>query len=121
MREFVGQAAREAGLEGQPLADLTVAVDEAVTNVVLHGYRGREGEIDILVEGRDGDLVVRLRDDAPPFDPAGARRLEVGEPLLSRPVGGMGVHLMRTLADSLSHRVTPSGGNETILVKKIRD
>lgn len=96
-------------------------MDEAVTNVVLHGYNGREGDIDILVEGRGGDLVVRLRDDAPPFDPVSARRLDVGEPLLSRPVGGMGVHLMRTLTDSLSHRVTPSGGNETVLVKKIRD
>ncbi len=121
IREFAAGAAREAGLAGQSLDDLLVAVDEAVTNVILHGYRDGEGEIDILVEEVDRGLVVRLRDDAPAFDPVSVRPPELGEPLLSRPVGGMGVYLMRTLTDSLSHRMTPSGRNETVMVKKIRD
>jgi anti-sigma regulatory factor (Ser/Thr protein kinase) len=41
-------------------------------------------------------------------------------PLEQRPLGGMGVHLARTLTDGLDHRILPGGGNETTVRKRLR-
>jgi anti-sigma regulatory factor (Ser/Thr protein kinase) len=41
-------------------------------------------------------------------------------PLEQRPLGGMGIHLARTLTDGLDHRILPDGGNETTLTKLLR-
>jgi anti-sigma regulatory factor (Ser/Thr protein kinase) len=41
-------------------------------------------------------------------------------PLERRPLGGMGVHLARTLTDRLDHRILPGGGNEVTLSKRLR-
>jgi serine/threonine-protein kinase RsbW len=62
-------------------------------------------------------LVVCLRDHAPPFDPRSVLPPDPSLPLEVRPLGGMGVHLMKQLVDRVIHRVPPQGGNELTLVK----
>src|SRR5215212_2495057 len=69
VRALVRSTATAAGADEETTSDLIQAVDELVCNVIVHGYAGRQGSIDVAV-GRSGDrLVVRIRDDAPPFDP----------------------------------------------------
>ena len=43
---------------------------------------------------------------------------DVTQPLDERPLGGMGIHLMRQLMDEVTHRATPQGGNELTMIKK---
>lgn len=119
VRDFINDAAVKLGLPRDAAEDLKVAVDEAVTNIVLHGYAGAEGDIEIAAEGRNGDVVLTLADNAPAFDLEGVHGSDLTEPLESRKIGGMGVHLMRTLTDSLSHESPPGGGNRITMVKKI--
>jgi anti-sigma regulatory factor (Ser/Thr protein kinase) len=95
-----------------------IALDEALTNVILHGYRGRAGEVAIEIEGRGRDLVIRLRDDAPPYDPRRVSAPDCAAPLARRPLGGLGVFLMRECMDELTHRRMPSGGNELTMIKR---
>jgi serine/threonine-protein kinase RsbW len=119
VREFVLGAARELGFAEAGLPAVELAVDEAVTNVVVHGYRGEPGPLEVAVE-RDGDrLVVRVRDRAPPFDPARAPAPDLTSPLDERPVGGLGVHLIRQAVDEMRHRTPEGGGNELTLVKRL--
>ncbi|UCC62878.1 MAG: ATP-binding protein, partial [Anaerolineae bacterium] len=69
IRRFVEERATTLGVDSDVLRDLLLVVDEAATNVIVHGYEGEKGLIEIEV-GRDADaLVVRLRDEALPFDP----------------------------------------------------
>jgi anti-sigma regulatory factor (Ser/Thr protein kinase) len=90
-------------------------VDEWVTNVVVHGYRGAHGPVEVEV-GRDGSsIVVRVRDRAPVFDPADAPGFDPSVPLERRRLGGMGIHLMRELMDSVEHRPLPGSGNEVTM------
>ncbi|MDH5748181.1 MAG: ATP-binding protein [Rhodospirillales bacterium] len=119
IRDFVGDAALGLGLETAAVSDLKVAVDEAVTNVVIHGYQGKSGGLEINVEREGDDLIVRISDDAPSFSPENVPPPDLTAPLESREIGGMGLHLMRTLTDALSYRPLPSGGNQLTLVKKI--
>jgi serine/threonine-protein kinase RsbW len=98
--------------------DVLLAVDEAATNVVVHGYQGREGVIEIEVL-REGDaLVIRLRDEAEPFDPTSIPPPDLAAPLEERALGKMGVYLVRQVMDEMSHRTTLQQGNELTLVKR---
>ena len=82
-----------------------VALDEALSNIVHHGLAGREGTAEIEIEFRlvGAEVEIVLADDAPPFNP-----LEVAEPdtarsLEERPVGGLGVALVRKLMDVVEY------------------
>ena len=121
IRLFVQEAAEKLQAERGAMEDMILAVDEAATNVMVHGYRGGPGELDIEIQ-RDGDaLVVILRDQAPPFDPSGFPEPDITIPLEDRFLGGMGIHLMRASTDAVHYRARPQGGNELILVKRAFD
>jgi serine/threonine-protein kinase RsbW len=120
VRRHVRERAAELGADGRCVDDLVVAVDEWVTNVIRHGYGGGQGAVEVLVM-RDGDQVaVRVRDEAPLFDPATAPPFDPTVPLEQRPLGGMGIHLMRELTDGMEHRIAPGGGNELVLRRALR-
>jgi serine/threonine-protein kinase RsbW len=118
IREFVQAAA--IGLRADPdiLHDVILAVDESATNIVMHGYRGQPGAVEVEVKPEGDALVVCLRDQAPPFDPTQLPSPDLTLPFDQRPVGGLGVYLTRTLLDEVTYRATPQGGNELTLVKK---
>jgi serine/threonine-protein kinase RsbW len=70
--------------------------------------------------GRQGEaLLVRLRDGAPLFDPTLLPMPDVTLPLEVRPLGGLGIFLMRQSVDDMTYRVTPEGGNELTLIKRM--
>ena len=118
IRRFVKERATTLGADLDLLSDLLLAIDEAATNVIVHGYAGREGFVEVEV-GREGDaLVVRLRDEAAPFDPTSASPLDVTLPPEQRLLAGMGIHLIRQTVDEMTHRITLQQGNELTLVKR---
>jgi len=119
IRQYVRDTAEAQGASAAAVEETLLAVDEAISNIVHHGYRGRqEGRIEITVERDGADLVIRLYDDAPPFDPTTVEPPDLTLPLEQRPVGGLGIHLMRQNMDRISHGVTEQGGNELTLVKR---
>lgn len=118
IRSFIQQAGAALGVRDDALGDLCVVVDEAVTNVILHGYRGAGGPVDIHVQ-RDGDaVVILLRDQARAFDGRGVEAPHLDESLAERKFGGMGVYLIRKLTDEAEYRPRAGHGNELRLVKR---
>ncbi len=118
IRRFAEETAMALGVDPAVIPDVVLAVDEAASNIILHGYQGRPGSIEIEVE-REGDaLVIRLRDEAAPFDPTSISSPDLSLPLEQRAVGGLGIFLIRQVVDEVTHRVTPQGGNELTLVKR---
>jgi serine/threonine-protein kinase RsbW len=118
IRSFVKQAGAALGVRDDALGDLCLVVDEAVTNVILHGYRGARGPVEIHVQ-RDGDaVVILLRDRAQAFDGRGIEAPHLDESLAERKFGGMGVYLIRKLTDEAEYRPLAGRGNELRLVKR---
>ena len=118
IRRFIKETASALGVDPATIHNVPLAVDEAVTNIIVHGYQCQGGAIEIEVE-REGDaLVIRIRDDAPPFDPAVIPPPDLTLPLAQRTPGGLGIYLIRQVMDEMTHRATPQGGNELILVKR---
>jgi serine/threonine-protein kinase RsbW len=117
IRRFIEEAATALGVAPAAIPDLVLATDEAITNIIVHGYQGQQGPIKIEVE-RDGDRVaIRLHDQAHPFDPTTFQPPDMTLPLEQRPIGGMGIYLIRQSVDELTYRVLPQGGNELTLAK----
>ncbi|MEZ4515985.1 MAG: ATP-binding protein [Chloroflexota bacterium] len=54
---------------------MVLAVNEAVTNILVHGYRGRPGNVEIGIERAGNDLIVILRDQAHAYDPTAVPHL----------------------------------------------
>ena len=122
VRAFVRETVTELGGSRRAADDLVQAVDEATCNVMVHGYGGAPGEIDIEAT-RVGDAIqIRLMDRSTPFDPtaAAARADRSAAPVPKRPGGmGVGIELLRTMTDAVRHHVRPDGGNELTLVRSI--
>jgi serine/threonine-protein kinase RsbW len=117
VRAAVRDVARACEAPSTCMDDLVQAVDEAVTNVIVHGYRGEPGTIDLTAELIDDDIVITLEDRAPSFDPTTVVAPDLSIPPQHRRPGGMGVHLMRLAVDSIEHRPRLGGGNILILTR----
>ena len=63
LRHAVADYAREAGIQGERLDDVRLAVSEAVTNVVRHAYRGERGQVHLTVRLVEDELWVLVADD----------------------------------------------------------
>lgn len=118
VRSFISKAGKSLGANDDSVGDMCLVVDEAVTNVILHGYDGRKGTVEIVVEREDDALVITIRDQAKAFNPGEVEAPHLEESLMERDYGGMGVFLINKLTDEASFRQLPDGGNELRLVKK---
>jgi serine/threonine-protein kinase RsbW len=118
VHRFVKETAAALGLDPSVIHDVRLAVEEMFSNTVLHGYRGEEGDIEIEISQEEGNLVIYLRDQAPPFDPTCVPPPDLTRPLKERPIGGAGIYLACQVVDDISHRITGSGGNEVTLTKR---
>jgi phosphoserine phosphatase RsbU/P len=117
--ERLGEFAAVHQLTPSVLYDLNVALEEAVTNIISHGYSDhREHEILVRIRVESGAVIVELKDDAPAFNPLTAPDPDVTAPLDERTAGGLGIHLMRKLMDDIEYQRLEDG-NLLIMKKNI--
>ena len=118
IRRFVQESAEGFGVPRADVPNVVLAVEEAVTNIILHGYAGRGGPLEIEIARPPGALVIRVCDEARPFDPTGVPAPDLTIPLEERAPGGLGVFLIRQIMDELIYRRQPDGGNELTMIKR---
>jgi anti-sigma regulatory factor (Ser/Thr protein kinase) len=100
IRDFVARLCVEAGATHDECFALKLAVDEACTNIIEHGYgEAGHGDISIAVSFEDGQARVVVSDTGRPFAPADAPPPDLDADWSERPVGGLGWHLIRNLVD----------------------
>jgi anti-sigma regulatory factor (Ser/Thr protein kinase) len=119
VRAFIRQRARDEGAGDEVVDDLVQATDELVCNVIGHGYPSGTGPVTVDVQRVGDRIVITIADEAPTFDPTTHPEPRLDLPLEERPLGGMGVHLARTLTDAMRHRMLPGAGNEVTLEKRL--
>jgi anti-sigma regulatory factor (Ser/Thr protein kinase) len=89
---------------------MDLCLEEAVSNIIRHGYAGKEEKPIILhfAMPRDGYFVVMVDDEAPYFNLLDAPELPMVSPNEDR-VGGLGIRLLRQFADVLEYEPMPTG------------
>jgi serine/threonine-protein kinase RsbW len=117
VRRFIQQTAVALTNDIEAIGDLVLAVDEAITNIIVHGYQNGSGEIEVCLSVAKNALTIGLNDRAPAYDPTDLPIPDTKAPLGMRKPGGMGVHMIRNLVDEVSYERTPDGWNKFILTK----
>jgi len=98
---------------------LSLALDEVVTNTISHGYDDQEAhEIRVGVTLANGRLSAEVEDDGRPFNPLTAPPPDLTSDVDERPVGGLGIHLVRSLMEQVDYR-RESGKNHLIMSKRL--
>lgn len=84
---------------------LNLSLEEILTNVISYGYEdNNEHTITIRISLKDKELIAEVEDDGKPFNPLEAPEPDIEKPLEDRPVGGLGIHLVRNLMDGLEYK-----------------
>lgn len=96
--------ARLHNIPPQVQQDIHLALDEIVSNIATHGFtRGRQRHITVQWAIDRGVLQVEVVDDGPPFDPLREPEPRPDVPIVDRPIGGMGILLVKRLMDSVEY------------------
>jgi len=115
VREAVRREALAQGCAPECAGDIVIAVDEACQNIIRHAYAGRsDGEIVLEIARSGEEILVTLRDFAPPVDPSRVRPRDLDD---LRP-GGLGTHLIRELTDGCGFAPAPPGGGNLFRMRK---
>ncbi|WP_129781731.1 ATP-binding protein [Peristeroidobacter soli] len=119
LADDVARWGEAAGLAEATVFQVNLVLDELITNVIMHGLGvGQPGCIVVRME-RAGDVLdIVLIDDARPFDPFSIAPPDLTADIERRPVGGLGVHLVRTLMDAW-HYARMDGRNFVSLRKHL--
>jgi serine phosphatase RsbU (regulator of sigma subunit) len=105
------------GFDTKKILDVQLAVEEVCVNIIRHGYGGREGSIQIALDLQDDRLIITIMDQAPMFDPTEFEKPEFSADLEKRPIGGLGIYLMKSLVDVMRYKFE-DGKNKLTMIKK---
>lgn len=96
--------AEEVNLETSIRRKLSLVFDELVNNVISYAYEDDDQHTILLTFVKAGDrLIVTIEDDGMPFNPFEAPAPDTSSEIDDRPIGGLGIHLVRTLMDKASY------------------
>ncbi len=116
---LVAEFCARHGLAEATAAQLTLVLDEAITNIISYAFDDSgEHEISVRISLAPGALIAELVDDGRAFDPLQVAAPDLAAPLAERAVGGLGVHLMRRLMDDIRYR-REGARNHLVLAKRI--
>jgi serine/threonine-protein kinase RsbW len=104
--EWVEQRCQEAGVGSALIFKMMLAIEEAAINVVSYGFAEvpPPHRIRVRLDIDEARCAAELIDNGRPFDPPAAPPPDVAEPLEEREPGGLGIHLLRTMADRIEYR-----------------
>lgn len=119
VRAFMGGLAERMGFSGEQGCRMSLALDEALCNVINHGYdRAEDGTITLAFSDRENGrpcLKIVIEDDGRQVDPADIKSRDLDE---IRP-GGLGVHIIREIMDEVLYERRESSGMRLTLVKYV--
>jgi len=120
LNKLVRQFGELHDVPSRTLYAVNLALDELVTNVMLYGFESPEGrKITVRITTAAGELTASVLDDGKAFNPLEAKAPDLNAPLEDRDLGGLGIHLVRSLMDQVSYA---RENNENVLTvrKRIR-
>lgn len=100
----IDEALARAGIAPSLANDIRLVSEEVVCNALAHGRQAGDGhEVIVEMSVREDRILLCFRDDGAPFDPLEHPPPDLECDLEERQIGGLGVHLIRTLADEIAY------------------
>ena len=121
LNAFVDEICEFNGLDDMTTMQMNLAIEEAVVNVMNYAYpKGTVGTVTIDAEASDERLKFVITDQGAPFDPTAKEDADITLSVEDRPIGGLGIFLVRQLMDSINYERV-NGCNVLTLRKKLGD
>ena len=106
VRAAVGQLAAMVGWNEADSRAITLAVDEALANVIRHAYHSRaDGRIELQCRAADDEIEFRILDTGDSADHTRICAREIG----CDKIGGLGTHIIRQVMDTVAYQAAPDG------------
>lgn len=121
IRDFIGNIGAKAGLDENEITKITLAVDEAVANVIEHAY-GSDDTREVTIRAVLDEEAVKfdIIDNGKGFDPGLIKPKELEQLVKERRSGGLGLRLIRTVMDDVQYQIVPGEKNELRMIKKLK-
>ena len=104
------------GVTDEILYDLQLAVDEACTNIITHGYKDMDpGSIILDLELNSEKITISLTDFGHAFEPDNAPIPDVDAPIEERELGGFGLLFIQKSVDDMKYRTSEDGNTMTLI------
>jgi serine/threonine-protein kinase RsbW/sigma-B regulation protein RsbU (phosphoserine phosphatase) len=104
VRGFVADFVTDHALHRDEQARILIMLEELITNVAKYGYPNRSaGVAEVALQLDPPHLTIEFIDDGDPFDPLAAPPPDLEAPLEERDLGGLGVHILRALAEEIRY------------------
>lgn len=104
LQEHVETLAQRSGIGPKRLIQLSIALEEVVMNVINHAYGpGETGEVAIGFEDQGNRIAISISDTGIAFDPLERAAPDVESGLMDRPIGGLGVMMVRKFMDHVAY------------------
>ncbi|MBD3271850.1 MAG: ATP-binding protein [Elusimicrobia bacterium] len=118
--DFIVKSAEELCGNKNTLDKIRLAAEEVLINIVKYAYPQDKGGIDIAcVEGPGRAFVIEVTDTGIPFDPLAKSEPDVTKPMEERPIGGLGIYMVRKSMDDVRYR-RENNRNVLTLVKNCK-
>jgi sigma-B regulation protein RsbU (phosphoserine phosphatase) len=118
LAQFVDEICEAVGLDAATTMKMNLAIEEAVVNVMRYAYlQDTIGDINIEAQANDVRLKFVITDTGMPFDPTAMKEVDTSLSLEERSIGGLGIHLVRQIMDSINYERI-NGTNVLTLRKK---
>lgn len=117
--DFVVAAARRANLTERAVYQCQMAVDEACTNIIEHGFSkaGEPGQIEVICQDSEDAYTITILDDSPPFNPLERIDPDTNAPLAEREPGGWGIYFIKKMMDAADYTLE-NGRNKLTIYKR---
>lgn len=113
-RAFIAECCALSAVPSEVVLELKLAVDEACTNVIEHGYKGMDpGSIILSFRIEPDRILVEITDFGHVFEPASAPTPDVEAALEDRELGGLGLYLIYQTMDNIDYRASEEGNTLT--------
>ena len=100
--DFVTETARESGCVKEPMK-LELIAEEILVNIASYAYGEAQGDVEIECGVENGLFTVRFKDGGVPYDPLKRPDPDITASAADRPIGGLGVYLVKECADSVGY------------------
>lgn len=121
VQSFVREIAKMIGFTGDELEQIDIAIEESVSNVMVHASDDENPTFDIICAKIAGGIKITIKEKGIPFDPEHIKKYELSKVLDDLSTSGLGIYLIQKVMDELSfHNLGPQG-KETIMIKYLPD
>lgn len=116
--EWVTAEAVACGFDARIAFKIQMAVDEACSNILTHGYAGGAGRVELETRCERRTFEIHIRDWGRAFDPTAIDEPDLAASVDERNIGGLGLFFMRQFMDDVRFTFDPQGGNLLRMTKR---